>query len=276
MIIFTTFTSTGYEAARDRILKEVQASGVFDMSYTYNEHQLTPELLASPTFQIKKGLGHYSWKPDIIWQTFNLVNEGDIVVYLDAGCSVNNSTEWQKYMAYLDSYDILAFRIHQRNYKWTRESVFIQFSQLIKNNWRDNYQFGANAIMFKKTPQSLSFVSEWRDYMIKRLDLCGDVSPNEISKEDSRFIENRYDQTIMTALLYEYYQKGGVKAIWEHYEGEDILKTQAFKASRKRNSASVDNTGKMYSRLKCFIKQYLYYPLVGNFIWGKCLKQANR
>ena len=107
MIVFTTFTSTGYEAARDRITSEVKACGRFDSIFTYDETQLTPELLASPTFQIKKGLGHYSWKPDIIWQTLNKVNDGDIVVYLDAGCTVFDSKEWEKYFSYLNNYDIL-------------------------------------------------------------------------------------------------------------------------------------------------------------------------
>ena len=276
MRIFTTFTSTGYEAARDRIVEEVKATGYFDTIQTYSEKELTPELQASPTFQIKKGLGHYSWKPDIIWQTLNKVNDGDIVVYLDAGCSVYDSKEWVEFFDYLKANDILAFKLHQRNYQWTRNNVFEHFSSIIKSNWRESFQMGANALIVKKSSMGMSFVSEWRGYMINRLDLCGDVPENEISKEDSRLIENRYDQTILTALIYKYLQLGCVKTLWEHFEGKDPFRHQAFIAARKRNSRSVDRTRSWSRMIKCFTKQYLFYPFVGNFIWYKCLKQSNK
>lgn len=276
MRIFTTFTSTGYEAARDRIVEEVKASGNFDAIQTYNEMELTPELLASPTFQIKKGLGHYSWKPDIIWQTLNNANDGDIVVYLDAGCSVNNSKEWKKYFGYLKEYDVLAFRLHQRNFLWTRKSVFEHFSTIINSNWRENFQMGANALIVKKSAAGLSFVSQWRDYMINRLDLCGDVPVNELHSEDPRLIENRYDQTILTALTYKYCQSGKAMAIWEHFEGVDSFRSQAFIATRKRNAESVDKTSSIKNKLRSFTKQYLFYPFLGNFIWNKYLRQPNR
>lgn len=272
MIIFTTFTSTGYEAARDRIFKEVAANGRFDKVFTFNETELTPELLASPTFRIKKGLGHYSWKPDIIWQTLNKVNEDDIVVYLDAGCTVFDCKEWDKYLGYMNQYDILAFRLHQRNYNWTRSSVFEHFSDAIAYNWKESFQFGANALIVKKTNIGMSFVSEWRDYMIHRLDLCGDVSENERKTEDPRLIENRYDQTILTALVYKFNQQGCVKTIWEHFEGSDPFRGQAFKASRNRNDRSKVYTKGFSKTLKCIIKQYLFYPFKGNYTWYKYLK----
>ena len=273
MKVFTTFTSTGYETARDRITSEVSACGCFDTIITYDETQLTPELLASPTFQIKKGLGHYSWKPDIIWQTLNKVNEGDIVVYLDAGCTVYTSKEWDKYFGYLEQYDILAFRLHQRNYNWTRKSAIEHFSPIISSNWVDGFQFGANALFVKKSIAGLAFVTEWRDYMINRLDLCGDVPEKEMDKEDPRLIENRYDQTILTALVYKYHLLNKAKTVWEHFEGDDLFRSQAFKATRKRNVKSVDKTARLSKRIKCFVKQYLFYPFLGNLIWNKSLKQ---
>lgn len=272
MIVFTTFTSTGYEAARDRITSEVRACGRFDAVFTYNETQLTPELLASPTFKIKKGLGHYSWKPDIIWQTLKKVNDGDIVVYLDAGCTVYSNKEWDKYLEYLEQYDILAFRLHQRNYNWTRKSVIDHFSSIINSNWIDGFQFGANALIVKKSQAGLSFVTEWRDYMINRLDLCGDVPETELNKEDPRLIENRYDQTILTALVYKYFLLGKAKTVWEHFEGEDLFRSQAFKATRKRNENSVDKTVWWSKRIRCFIKQYIFYPFKGKLIWNKSVK----
>ena len=169
----------------------------------------------------------------------------------------------------MNEYDILAFRLHQRNYKWTRKSVFDHFESIINSNWKDSFQFGANALIVKKSKEGLAFVTEWRNYMINRLDLCGDVPEEELSKEDSRLIENRYDQTILTALSYKYLQEGSLKAVWEHFEGKDPFRSQAFIATRKRNYTSVDSTSVLYNKIKSVIKQYLYYPIIGNHIWKK-------
>ena len=260
MIVFTTFTSTGYEAACERITSEVKACGRFDAIYTYNEKQLSPELLASPTFQIKKGLGHYSWKPDIIWQTLNSVKDGDIVVYLDAGCTVFDSKEWDKFFGYLEVYNILAFRLHQRNYRWTRKSVFDHFETIIKGNWGDGFQFGANALIVKKSKEGLSFVTEWRDYMINRLDLCGDVPVEQLQNEDKSFVENRYDQTILTALVYKYKQMGCIKTVWEHFEGYDPINKQAVIATRKRKGREHWNAKSIKHITWRLYKDYVMYP----------------
>ncbi len=269
MIVFTTFTSTGYTDARDRIIKEVTLTGLFDKVYTYNETELTQELLSSPTFKIKKGLGYYSWKPDIIWQTFDKVNEGDIIVYLDAGCTVCKSKEWEEFFECLNNFDVLAFRLHQRNFKWTRKSVFEHFADSINSIWKESFQYGANALILKKSNFSLNFISEWRDYMINRLDLCGEVNEDERKFEDSRFILNRYDQTILTALIYKYKYTGKIFSKWEHFEGYDPFRKQAFTASRIRNNGSLNDSKRMKIVFHGLVKQYLFYPFMGNYIANK-------
>lgn len=264
---FTTFASTGFEDTRDRIVKEAEFTHLFSAIFTYNEMQLSEELLKSPTFQIKKGYGLYSWKPDVIWKTLQKVMDGDVVVYLDAGCSIYPCKEWQKLFNKMCNFDVIAFNIHQRNYQWTRRSVFDYFKDDIPYNWKDLFQFGANALIVKKTPIGMDFISEWRDIMINRLDLCGDVPEEELSLEDKRFIENRYDQTIMTALLYKYMATGKVKAVWEHFEGKDIFKKQAFIASRKRKGRNSSNAESFKKKAIRILRTYIYYPLFGNSIF---------
>lgn len=234
MILFTTFASKNMSVVAERIKKEALDTGIFDKALSIDEEGLTSELLASDTFKIKKGFGYYSWKPDTIWQTLQKANDGDIIVYCDAGCTLQNSREWNVFFTLLEKYSILGFRIVQKNYLWTRISVFEHFQNQIKTDWKNLFQFGANAIIIKKSKDSVSFISEWRDYMINRLDLCGDVVIEHKNLEDPRFIENRYDQTIMTALLYKYKEKGSAVHIWENFEGYNIFKKQAIIATRNR------------------------------------------
>lgn len=260
MYIFTTFASKNMSEVSSRIKKEAEATGLFGKIVSYNEDELTPELLASDTFKIKKGFGHYSWKPDTIWLTLQDAQEGDIVVYCDAGCTLQQSKEWNLYFEFLKEYDILGFRLHQKNYKWVRKSIFEHFSSEIKGDWKNLLQFGANAIIVKKSKDGISFISEWRDYMINRLDLCGDVPENELRLEDPRLIENRYDQAIMTALFYKYIESGNAFGVWENFEGYNVFTRQAIIATRKRSGREGYNYKSSKNIIKYMVKQYIVYP----------------
>jgi hypothetical protein len=269
MKIFTTFTSQGFESAKVRICKEALACGQFERIIPVNEDDLSDELIKSETYHTKKGFGLYSWKAETLWNTLQNVDEGDIVVYCDAGCSLQKSLEWEKLFGYMEKVDILAFRIHQMNYMWTRRSVFDFFKDDIPYNWKENFQCGANCLFVKKSGMSCQFISEWRNLMITRLDLCSDVPKEEMQFEDSRFLENRYDQTILTALIYKYLPTKSVKSIWEHFEGKDAFRSQAICASRKRKKGDLDVSTKTSSMLKRFIKDYIIYPFYGNYIFRK-------
>lgn len=260
MHIFITFASTGLEDVGKRIEEEAKLTHFFSEFYIYNEKDLSTELLSSPTFQEKRGFGLYSWKSDIILQTLEKANEGDIIVYLDAGCVINANNKWDNLVNELNGKDILTFLIHQRNYMWVRKNVFDYYSTSIPYNWKEMFQCGANAIVVRKSPVSVKFISEWRNIMINRLDLCGDAPEEELSQEDPRFIKNRYDQTILTALAYKYYPTGKVKLLWEHFEGKDILSKQAFIAARKRAGRNERDAYTMRRELMRIIRTSIIYP----------------
>lgn len=261
MNVFVTFSSTGYEFAKDRICKEALDSGFINKALSFNEKELSPELLNSETFKIKKGFGHYSWKPDSIWLAMQQCDEGDLIVYCDAGCTLSPSKEWKQFENILTKYSVLSFNIYQRNYHWTRKSVFEHFSDSINVDWKNGYQVGANCVIIKNDDIGRRFASEWRDYMINRLDLCGDVPDDKISLEDPRFIENRYDQTILTALSYKYQKKGFVKMLWEHFEGYDPFRRQSIRASRLRKKGDIDYSKLPKKFLWRLFRFYFLYPI---------------
>lgn len=260
MVIFTTFASKNMSEVSTRIKQEAEATGVFGKVTSFNEDELTPELLSSDTFKIKKGFGHYSWKSDVIYQTLLEAEENDVVVYCDAGCTLSRCDEWNKLITLADTNDVISFRIYPKNYLWTRKSVINFFTNQIQSNWIDNHQCGANALIVKKTEAGVKFIAEWRDIMVNRLDLCGDVPQDEIKFEDPRFIENRYDQTILTALSYKYFEHGNVKFLWENFEGYNPFVKQAILATRRRKGREQWNSKSPKHILWRLYKTYLYYP----------------
>ena len=125
--IFVTYGDAGYEASKRKIINEASATDEFDFLYSYGRDDLSDVLLSSEIITVKRGGGLWSWKPDVILSTMLKHNEGDIIVYCDAGCSVYSSPEWRKIWEKLEKHDIIAQRIFQKSIKWTRREILDYF-----------------------------------------------------------------------------------------------------------------------------------------------------
>ncbi|MBQ0143378.1 MAG: hypothetical protein KBT06_11400 [Prevotellaceae bacterium] len=260
--IFITYGDTGYEAAKAKIVKDAKVTGEFDEIYSYGRENLSEELLASNVIKIKRGGGLWSWKPDIILSTMEKSQDGDIVVYCDAGCTVYQSKEWKCYWKKLENHDILAHRIFQRTEHWTRKELLDQFASNGKN-WPKCFQYQATP-MFKVSDFSKQFVREWRDLMIDNPKLAMDVTEEERPMQHASLIENRHDQAVFSSLVYKYLSnpetKEKIYTQWEHIEDLDPFCKQAIRATRLRQGEQETAGHKLMAIIKRIIKDYCFKP----------------
>ncbi len=260
--IFITYGDDGYEAAKNKIVASVKSIKVFDKIYAYGIEDLSDELLKSEVIKIKRGGGLWSWKPDVILSTMERSQDGDIIVYCDAGCSVYPSKEWSKYWKKLENHDIIVQRIYQRTDRWTRKELLDMFSSNGKN-WPKCYQYQATP-MFKVSEFTKQFVREWRDLMISNPKLAMDVTPEERSSQHSSLIENRHDQAIFSSLVYKYLKcsetKDKIYTQWEHIEDLDPFFKQAIRATRLRHGEDETSKHRKVAIFKRLIKDYCLKP----------------
>ena len=149
MKYFITYADSSFVEAKERILQEAERSHVFDDIIAYSPENLSPQLRTSSLMKIRRGGGLWSWKPDVILSTMNQCEDGDIIVYADAGCTIEKSKEWQKYFDILSGKcDIIALRIFQKNIQWTRKEIIDHF-HFDNKRWLNNFQFQAT-IFFEK------------------------------------------------------------------------------------------------------------------------------
>lgn len=261
--IFITYGDTGYEAAKAKIVKEAKDTGAFDEIYAYGREDLSDTLLASDVIKIKRGGGLWSWKPDIILSTMECAQDGDIVVYCDAGCTVYPSKEWKCYWKKLENHDILAQRIFQRTEHWTRKEILDKFA----NNgvhWSLCYQYLATIIIIKVSDFTRQFVREWRDLMITNPELVMDVDPKDRITQHASLIENRHDQAVYSALVYKYLSDASAKdkiyTQWEHIEDLDPFYKQAIRATRLRQGEEETIQRKRVAIMKRLVKDYCFKP----------------
>ena len=268
---FITYGDALFEDAKRRIIAEAKQTGEFDYIIAYDHTQVTEKLKQSDIFAIKRGGGLWSWKPDVIWQTLNKMNDGDFLVYCDSGCELQACREWKWFWGILSSYDIIAQRIFQHTENWTRFEVMTEF----KDNgifWPKMFQFQATIIL-KKSDFTVEFIRQWRDLMINNPILAMDVTKEERLRQHPAFKENRHDQSIYSALIYKYlkdiHTKNKIYTMWEHIEDIDIFKKQAIRASRRRTNQIPSKKNLLLSVIKRLIKDFIYKPLyiVPQHVW---------
>lgn len=263
--VLITYGDKKFEMSKNRFIQNAHALNIFDEIIAYSDKDLSEELKQSEIINEKRGGGLWSWKPDVILTTLNKMEDGDILVYCDSGCTVYPCNEWNHIWKSLENHDIIAQRIYQRTDKWTRKSIIEYFAQTNSKNWTKCYQHMATAIILKATPFTRAFVSEWKDMMISHPEMVKDVTIEEKVNEAECFIENRHDQAFYSALTYKYLNnptyKNKILTKWEHIEDYDIICPQAIRATRLRNGESKEPPRtKAKAILKRLVKDYIFRP----------------
>jgi len=239
---FVAYGDAAFSAAKTRIANEAKATGEFDEVIAYGPEDVSPDVRQGPLWNEKRGGGYWTWKPDIILQTLNRASDGDIVAYVDSGCEVIGGREWKEYWRILQSKELIVQGIYQVNRNWTRQSVIKHFED-VPPVWLNRCQFLCTVLFFRKTPRTVDLVSEWRQLMLDHPEMVGDVSASERGKEPDCLIENRHDQTVLSALVYRRLTRpqcrDSIYAQWEHVENLSPFRSQAIRAMRNRTGKRV-------------------------------------
>lgn len=261
--IFVTYGDRGYEAAKKKILRQAEGTGEFDEVIAFDRSGLSPELLSSEIINVPRGGGLWSWKPDVIFSVMSKCDDGDVLVYCDAGCTLSPSPEWDRNWKMLAKADIIAQRIYQRMDRWTRKELLEYFSDN-GTKWHKGCQYQASAVILKNTEFTRRFIREWRDLALFHPELFYDVTDAERPGQHRGFVENRHDQAVFSALIYKYLAnpetRGKIYSGWEHIEDCDPFCRQAIRATRLRNGVDEAEPHKVLAMVKRVIKDLTYRP----------------
>jgi len=153
------------------------------------------------------GAGLWAWKPFVILETLKKVNDGDIVLYTDAGMSV------------LQNLDIL-FDITNTNkdngmlfepsmiYGPHLHSVYTKRDCFVVMGLDEPQYWGARMLhaafsVWMKTSANIDFLTEWLMYVTDERAITD--MPNVCGKSNHPdYMEHRYDQAILSLLRLKY------------------------------------------------------------------------
>ena len=244
-----------------RIGKHAKQIGEFDEIILYTPTLLPSYMKESPLMTYKCGGGYWAWKPAIIWETLQKQDDGDIVVYTDAGCSLKKNAQWEAYWDMLSTnYNTIVFQFKdempewkqwgQTSTKirhWTKRSAFRYFEEIL-GDYGDYNKIMGGIIICKGKKNS--FIRHWLDITLSHPELIIDPSAEEKKDQIPSFAYHKHDQSVITPLAHLYAQE--VLILPETAETEP--ENAAVIASRIRTKTLLDY---MKLRLKFYTRKFL-------------------
>jgi len=205
--VFLSFASGNFLKARDELCRsalqvgfdEVRARGFEDLEADFV--QTNAQTLSNP-----RGAGYWLWKPQIILQELKTLNDGDVLVYSDAGRS--NYYQFKKFPKKLvkktrEKGFLLGPTIGQHGpmSKWTKRDAFI----LMNMDFPEIYEappIQATWNFWTNCPESFVFLEKWLNYCLDPRILT-DMENTQGFNNLNDFIDHRHDQSVLSLLVYK-------------------------------------------------------------------------
>lgn len=123
MIHLITYADKKYEKAKYRIIKEAKDTKWFNTIKGYSPDDLSDDFKEKnkEILSFKRGAGYWIWKYYIIKKRLHEIQDNDVLIYLDAGCTINKhgKKRFYKYLNMLnDDNPLISF---QTSHLWLND-----------------------------------------------------------------------------------------------------------------------------------------------------------
>lgn len=205
MILAINYANEKFRGAQKMNTKKAYQFGA-DRVIEYNEHSLPQD------FQEKnkdilcavRGGGYWLWKPYIILDAFEQIEEGDYLIYTDSGSAFIRPIRLLLDAMDREGTDVMCFSLTppclERKYS-KRDALILMDCD--RAEYIETPQIASGYIVVKKTERVRALLGEFLSYIQDRRIVTDDPSCLGVP-EYPDFIENRHDQTIWSLLCKKY------------------------------------------------------------------------
>jgi hypothetical protein len=205
-----SYASRDYLRRKELVEKVANESGFFCEFKCFTEEDIPDEFKESYKEVWKHGLGggYWIWKPYVIKQMLNELNDDDILVYYDSGCELNvTENSVKRFHEYIDMvnnsehgflrFELIGLTDRQFTNKKTQDHIQNKYiiSDDIMNSYLDSNQIVGGIMVIRKTNFVVKFFQECLDILDEDPQLYSD----NYNKENEH---HRRDQSIQS-LLYK-------------------------------------------------------------------------
>lgn len=201
-----TFASSKYDKTLKRINNEAHNMKIFNDIFAWNEHDIDVDFFNKHSDFMKnsnRGFGYWIWKPQIILQALKKIPRGSILIYCDAGCSLNveGVSRLREYgnMVINHPAHILCFQQSDSiECSWTKMDL-MNYLNYNKPEEMTTKQMVGGIIVIHNVDDIEKFFKNW-------LDICCADNYRYIDNSESKtpnsqsFCDHRHDQSIFSIL----------------------------------------------------------------------------
>lgn len=201
-IHFTTYGNYLYSNSKKRLREESINSKWFDTTTICGPENLSEEFKHefNDILEKPRGAGYWIWKFDIIKQQLIKMTNNDILIYMDAGCSINfnGKKRFNEYIEMLNNSNesIISFQMNHYEKQYTNKELFHHFNMNVNDNNGNSGQIVGGILIMKNTEKMTKIIDECIN--ILRTDHLLVTDHYNKMEQNSEFIDNRHDQSILS------------------------------------------------------------------------------
>lgn len=207
MIRFITYSGDNMTISAQKCIASASAYGaerifIFHVSEISEEFYVNNKKLLDAEFAInyepspRPCLGYWLYKPYFIHRVLLDAQDGDILVYADAGVEIISDLN---HIVKSMGQDIFLFTNGMQHADWCKASVMQAING--KQIEHEFQQVQASAIFFRVNDFTRKFIKEWLLWC--QMPGVIDDSPSDIPNHPE-FASHRYDQAVLSCLAYKY------------------------------------------------------------------------
>lgn len=193
-----------YRFQRHRLAREARQSGWFEWVDALTQDDIRGFLDERRDFveRYPAGMGLWAWKPRIVLDALEEMEDGEMLVYLDSGSSLvpHRQGRLEEYGRMLapSPLPVMAFTINTPERALQKRSALLALGLDGDQGFLESWQAEGGALVALACPESRAFAAEW-------LDLCTRDDHSLLKPDDGLpqlegFIEHRHDQSLLSAL----------------------------------------------------------------------------
>lgn len=256
MILAVTFGDDNFSQSRDYNLKSALKYGHVDKIKKYTPNDLDPFFCESnrEILTAKRGAGYWLWKPYIIDNAFGLLKNGDYLVYADSGSFYKRDIRLIIEYMKKNKMPVFLNELDHKEGEYSKRDAFV-YMGADDRGLETTYQYEASFLLIEKSEITDRFLKEWLYYACDKRIISDDANTCGLPNYDG-FVQNRYDQTVLSLLAKKYGFKGNRPIDLPRYKTERIRDyPQVIIRTRYRN------TSLLKFALKIAFKHVQYYWL---------------
>lgn len=212
--IFIAYADSKMSYSLKRIGRQACKLGIFDEVILYTPEMLPDDFRNLKLMKYSYGGGYWAWKTWIIQHTLDTHEEGDIVCYVDAGCTLHKSTEWDVYLQLMGTVDTIAFKYppemkiwekfgcsSTRIKHWGKKAAIDYYDEYTGGQqWRECNKVLGGFLFFKGKNNPV--LKDWTDIVVNHPEIIDDSG--DINDQYPFFCNHKHDQPALTAITFKH------------------------------------------------------------------------